>query len=229
MRFLDLFSGTHSVGTIAQEMGYEVTSLDLADATICCDVLKWDYQKFPVGHFDVIWSSPPCETFSTVRRSNIGRNGYTKESLEQDMLERGVPILRKTEEILAYFQPPLWFIENPQTGKMKDFIDPLLPYYDVDYCKYSDWGYRKRTRIWTNQTGFIPRVCHKNCGYVENGRHVRDVTGSAKNRPCAGQGGGSNRKPRYRIPAPLIRELLSPPNTNDAPVHLHQSGQQQQP
>ena len=58
------------------------------------------------------------------------------------MLERGVPILRKTEEIIQYFEPRLWFIENPQTGKMKDFIDPSVNFYDVDYCKYTDWGYR---------------------------------------------------------------------------------------
>ena len=47
------------------------------------------------------------------------------------MLERGVPILRKTEEIIQYFEPRLWFIENPQTGKMKDFIDPSVNFYDV--------------------------------------------------------------------------------------------------
>ena len=95
---------------------------------------------------EVLWS--PCETFSTVRRSNIGRNGYTKESIYADMIERGVPILRKTQEIIEYFQPKTWFLQNPQTGLMKNYIDPSIPFYDVDYCKYTDWGYRKRTRIW---------------------------------------------------------------------------------
>ena len=54
MRLLDLFAGTHSVGNVVCELGYEVTSLDLADASICCDVLVWDYDKYPVGYFDVI-------------------------------------------------------------------------------------------------------------------------------------------------------------------------------
>ena len=93
---LDMFSGTHSVGKVAHDLGYDVVSLDLADATICCDVLEWDYTQYPVGYFDVVWASPPCETFSSVRRSNIGRNGYTRESIEHDMLERGVPILPLT-------------------------------------------------------------------------------------------------------------------------------------
>ena len=98
---LDLYAGTHSVSAVAQALGYNVVSLDLHGADINCDVLTWDYKSYPPGYFDVIWASPPCETFSTVRRSNIGRNGYTHESLEKDMLERGVPILRRTEEIAS--------------------------------------------------------------------------------------------------------------------------------
>ena len=48
----------------------------------------------------------------------------------------------------------LWFIENPQTGRMKDYITDR-PYYDVDYCRYCDWGVRKRTRVWTNKAGWL--------------------------------------------------------------------------
>ena len=129
---LDLYAGTHSVGKVAQELGYNVTSLDLQGADIECNVLEWNYTDYEPGYFDIIWASPPCETFSTVRRSNIGRNGYTHESIEKDMLERGVPILRRTEEIIQYFEPKLWFMENPQTGKMKDFVDPSINFYDVD-------------------------------------------------------------------------------------------------
>ena len=66
--------------------------------------------------------SPPCNTFSSSRRRNIGRFGYTKESVEADMLTKGVPLLRRTEEIIDYLRPRLYFIENPQTGRMKDFI-----------------------------------------------------------------------------------------------------------
>ena len=41
MRLLDLFAGTHSVGTVARALGFEVVSLDLCDASICCDVMDW--------------------------------------------------------------------------------------------------------------------------------------------------------------------------------------------
>jgi len=205
MRLLDLFTGTGSVAKAAREMGYEVVSLDLINADINCDVLNWNYRTYDASHFDLVWASPPCETFSRVRRSNIGRHGITRESIERDMIEIGVPILRKTEEIIDYFKPKLWFIENPQTGYMKDFIKDK-PYYDVDYCKYSDWGIRKRTRIWTNKKDFIPRVCNRDCGYIRDGRHLCCATGG--NAKTKGQGSGSDKRSRYRIPKLLIHELL---------------------
>ena len=135
MRFLDMFSGTHSVGNVAREMGFEVVSLDLTDADICTDIMEWDYTKYEPDYFDVIWASPPCDTFSHARFKNIGRHGITRDSIEQDILLKGLPILRKTEEIINYFKPTYYFIENPQTGAMKRFLS--LPFYTVDYCMYS--------------------------------------------------------------------------------------------
>ena len=63
------------------------------------------------------------------------------------------------------------FIENPQSGKLKSYnIDK--PYYDVDYCKYADWGYRKRTRVWTNAVGFVPKTCKKDCNSMVGDKHM---------------------------------------------------------
>ena len=53
MRVLELFSGTHSVGKVGRALGYDVISLDLTDATICCDIMEWDYKTFSVGYFDI--------------------------------------------------------------------------------------------------------------------------------------------------------------------------------
>ena len=204
MRVLELFSGTGSVGKVAIKLGYEVISLDLTDATICCDILKWDYKAaFSVGYFDIIWASPPCCVFSKMRLSNVGRYGITMESIDRDISNIGLPILQRTMEIIDYLKPGLYFIENPQTGRMKDYID--RPYYDVDYCKYSDWGMRKRTRIWTDKVGFEPKVCNKDCGFIKDGRHIRCAAGG--NKKTKGQG-GFDKKLRYRIPPMLIEELL---------------------
>ena len=31
-------------------------------------------------------------------------------------------------------------MENPQTGKMKDFVDPSINFYDVDYSQIQQLG-----------------------------------------------------------------------------------------
>ena len=68
MRLLELFSGTKSVGKVAEQLGYEVTSLDRdLDADIKCDILDWDYKIYPIGYFDVIWASPPCTEYSKAK------------------------------------------------------------------------------------------------------------------------------------------------------------------
>jgi len=236
MRVLELFSGTGSVGKICKELGWEVVSLDLKNADINCDIMNWDYTQFEKGSFDIIWASPPCDTFSSLRRTWVGRklkchNGETctHELLQKDINEIGLPILRKTEEIIEYFDPKSWFIENPQTGRMKEYM--TKPFYDVDYCKYSDWGYKKPTRIWTNKQGFIPKTCKNDCEHCENGRHkvnmgmtktiedngkiikvkskeLREKYKDYKNIKPYIKGGGNDRTERYRIPPNLIKQLL---------------------
>ena len=205
MRVLELFSGTGSVGKVAKELNWEVISLDLKNADINIDILNWDYKIYPVGHFDIIWASPPCDTFSHLKYGWIGRkikkHGdiiITREIIEKDMMEEGVVILNKTKEIINYFNPSYWFMENPQSGKMKEFNNEL-PFYDIDYCKYG-FDYKKRTRIWTNVKNFNAKLCNKDCDAIIDGRHKKDVSKDF--------GGGTNRDMRYRIPPLLIEELF---------------------
>ena len=116
--------------------------------------------------------------------------------LDDDMEARGLPIVRKTEEIIKYFNPSLWIIENPSGGKMKDYLKHL-PHYDIDYCMYSDWGYKKPTRIWTNKEGFNAKKCNRQCGNMEGNKHKTTLSNSSRNINM-----------RYRVPPQLIEDLL---------------------
>ena len=52
-RMLDLFSGTGTVGKVFQQLGYEVTSLDIKShfhPTICADICEWEYKQYPPGY-----------------------------------------------------------------------------------------------------------------------------------------------------------------------------------
>ena len=38
--------------------------------------------------------------------------------------------------------------------------------YIVDYCKYSNWGYKKTTCIWTNKKDWQALVCKNDCNNI---------------------------------------------------------------
>ena len=68
----------------------------------------------------------------------------------------------KALEIVDYFQPNFWFLENPRKGllRTRDYMKGLS-YVDIDYCQVSDWGYQKPTRFWGSaELGLLkPLVC----------------------------------------------------------------------
>lgn len=212
MRVLELFSGTGSVGKVCRERGWEVVSLDLKDADINTDILNWDYASaYPVGHFDIIWASPPCNTFSILAHAI-----FTKDEMMNRIDTIGLPILRRAEEIIDYFKPQYYFMENPQTGLMKSYV--TRPYYDVDYCRYSNWGYKKRTRIWTNVTGFNPLLCNKECGNtIQNPLNPKRVLhvnncGKTQQKKLLREYGINFKQTlndRYRIPPRLVEDLFN--------------------
>ena len=211
VKVLELFSGSHSVGKMCKEKGWEVISLDKdGDADINEDILNWNYKDmFKPGDFDYIHASPPCHTFSNLRRSWIGRKlkqfgdiVVTKEMLDNDMIDNGLPILRKTQEIIKYFNPKYYTIENP-LGRMREYIDEKP--YIVDYCKYGNFGYRKRTCIWTNVKGFIPKKCLKDCVNMDGNRHRSNIGGTTS----------LTLVEKYRIPPALIRDIFSHIEFND--------------
>ena len=208
-KLLDLFTGTGSVARVAEDLGFEVHTLDIdpkCKPDICADILEFDYKAaFVPGYFDIIWASPPCDTFSTARRSNIGRTVkgevMTAETLLRDTLNEGVPILRKCQEIIHFLQPKVYFIENPFTGAMKNYIETKPIVYD--YCMYG-FGYRKRTAIWSSCKDLPGNKCDRS--HLINGRHAMTAIGTSKTQ--RGQGGGNSKHARYSIPRDLIVHLL---------------------
>jgi len=202
LKLLELFSGTHSIGKVALPRNIEVISLDrdmggleTADKKkvsvhIKEDIMTWDYKVYPEGYFDIITASPVCLYWSALRNCWIGRKSktinpdgsiVTRECLERDINTYGKPMVDKVFEILEYFKPNWWWIENPQTGKMKRYIEEIKPevhWVDVDYCKYG-FTYRKRTRFWLSDTlkEFEPKLCKKDCDAMTEGIHKTVTAG----------------------------------------------------
>jgi len=195
---LELFSGTGSVGKCCKELGWDVVSVDLllpADHKV--DIMDFNYKQYEKNDFDIVWASPPCTEYSKAKSVGV-----------RD-IEGANKLVKKAIEIIEYFKPEWWFIENPQTGLLKkqSFMESL-PYVDCDYCMYGK-PYRKRTRIWTNKSCEM-LLCNKACGSFVDGRHI----GSCG---TGGQGKGhkksySNRtytlEEKYAIPPEIIYSLF---------------------
>ncbi len=183
LNVLELFSGTGSVGKVCKQLGWNVVSVDmLLPADHQVDIMEFDYKQYTKDQFDIVWASPPCTNYSHLKKCWYGRKlkdgiVYTKEQNAMDQDEADKLVL-KSLEIIKYFQPHLWFLENPQTGNLKNReIMKGIPFYDVDYCMYSDWGYKKRTRIWTNKQDWNNLMCDGSgsCGNMINSKQHKQV------------------------------------------------------
>ena len=192
MRVLELFSGTRSVGKVCDKLGWESVSVDLImEADHKCDIMDFDYKQYDKDYFDIIWASPPCTEYSAM---NNCRPEKTPDIEGANML------VVKALEIIFYFKCKYYFMENPQTGTLKNqsFMKDI-PYYDLDYCKYNH-PIRKRTRIWTNKKDWNNLLCKKDCGNIKDNKHLSFRYMNIK---------GVNRLHlRYRIPEKLILSLF---------------------
>jgi len=175
------------------------SNYDNSDNHIQEDIMTWDYKIYPKGYFKLITASPVCMWWSHLRRSWIGRkikaHGdtiITNEILDKDIELYGVPMVDKVFEIIDYFNPDYYIIENPASGSMKKYINDLIPNYVLYYCNYG-YDYKKPTRFWTNiKIKNIKKCTHK--------KHKLAL--GHKNH-------GTTLLQKYRIPSALIEDILS--------------------
>ena len=199
MKLLELFSGTGSVGKMAKLFKIEVTSWDRdMPADIQTDIMDWDYKAaLEPGTFDIIWASPPCTEYS--RAKTIGVRD----------IEGSNKVVQRTLDIINYFQPKWWIIENPQSGLLKQQVMMQdLPYKDIDYCKYG-MPYRKRTRLWNNIEIWTPRpMCKRDCDSMDETRkrHKESAQRGATRQNKANK---HRQSELYVVPSSLITEILA--------------------
>jgi site-specific DNA-cytosine methylase len=197
-RLLELFSGTGSVSKAVGHLYDEIVSIDILEKfkpTEISDILTWNYKKYPVDYFHTIWASPPCTEYSKAKSQGI-RNLALADS-----------IVQRTIEIIEYFNPEKWYIENPQTGLLKDreFMWDL-PYVDVDYCQYG-YSYRKRTRLWTN-INYKGLLCNPaTCTQMVDGKHKSSCGNGYKKYTDK----TVLKEEKYSIPDKLIKDLFTAP------------------
>lgn len=93
-----------------------------------------------------IIANPVCTEFSTARSDGKARNP-----------EKGMELVRQCQRIIAECNPTFWVIENPATGRLKDYLgDPVMTYEPWHFG--SPWT--KRTALW-GKFNQPERIYHK--------------------------------------------------------------------
>lgn len=93
-----------------------------------------------------IIANPVCTEFSTARSTGKARNP-----------DKGMEIVRECQRIIEECNPNFWVIENPATGRLKDYLGkPIMTYEPWHYG--SPWT--KRTALWGKFS--IPPSIYKN-------------------------------------------------------------------
>jgi site-specific DNA-cytosine methylase len=198
MKVLELFSGTESFSKVCRERGHDTFTIDIDKKfkpDLCINILDFDISMLP-GKFrnpDIIWSSPPCTTFSVASISRYWDKGKPKN---EKALE-GIAIVKKTIEIIKQLKPKFWIIENPRGMLRKQEIMRGLHRDSVCYCRYGD-SRMKPTDIWNNLNHKFKPMC-------KNGNRDHQV---ASRGTGAGTQGLSCAKERSVIPPALCLEII---------------------
>jgi hypothetical protein len=200
MKVLELFAGSRSIGKSAEILGFEVFSSDLINfenIDYPISILDFDVNKVPFKP-DIIWASPPCTGFSVAALGHHwtgGKNAYIPKT---ETAKLGIELVKKTIDIINYFQPDYWFMENPRGVLRKLDIVKNFKRNTITYCQYGD-DRMKPTDIWTNSTKWIPRAMCKNGEPC----HVAAPRGSR-----TGTQGLKGAYERSKIPNQLCIEIL---------------------
>ena len=181
---------------MANKLGMRVISLDFEEKyepDILTDILDWDYKHSFKEKIDLIWASPPCNTYSPLAYPLKERNPKTSTPYSK-RAKNGTEILYRTLDIIDYYKKLnpdlLYVIENPK-GMMRN--DKKIKKLQIDttcYCLYGDIK-RKLTDFFNNVPGNLkleePKPCPNETVSVVDLKTIEE---------------------RYSIPQKLIKAIL---------------------
>jgi len=217
MKVLELFAGSRSIGKVAEELGYQVFSVDInnfKNIDLVKDIELLNKNDIPFKP-DVIWASPPCTTYSVAAIGHHRDMGKPKS----EFAEKSDRLMINTLKIIKEFNC-IYFIENPRGYLRKMPFMKGLPRTTIWYCQYGDFR-AKPTDIWSNHivslfnsNGWIPRPeCfnnNKKCHHESSprGETIKKLKQQGIIRGYGGTSRLKNNYERSKIPYQLCKEIL---------------------
>lgn len=145
---ISLFDYTGNWSKPYKDNGYNVIQIDIQHGI---DILTWNYKTIPKESVKGILAAVPCTDFALSGARHFRRK-------DQDgTTQKSIKLVEKTMEIIWYFNPDFWVIENPmsrihrccpQIGNVKFKFNPC------DFAGYLEPGeqnkerYNKATWLW---------------------------------------------------------------------------------
>ena len=213
MKVLELFAGSRSIGKVAEELGYEVFSVDVKDfkgIDLVKDIEFLTKEDIPFVP-DVIWASPPCTTYSIAAIGHHRDMGKPKT----DFAAKSDRLVINTLKLIKEFDCK-YFIENPRGYMRKMFFMKGIPRTTVWYCRYGDTS-AKPTDIWSNHIYSLFNTegwqSRQECfnGNVKC-HHDKQPRGYADKKSSGALGKGTQGKKdnfeRSKVPYELCKEIL---------------------
>ena len=159
---LCLFEESGTFKNLFEKEGFNAIAVDIKNGI---DILQFNYKE--LQNVEIIISHPPCTEFAV-----SGTRWWSSKPPEK--LENAIILVKKTLEIIQYFKPRVWFIENP-VGRIESCVPEMKQFFKWwfhphFFANYADnptaEAYTKKTILWGQfrppiKNGVKPFICKK--------------------------------------------------------------------
>lgn len=205
MRLLELFAGSRSWGKIAEDLGYDVFSVDwkpFEGIDLVIDIEELEEDMLPWIP-DVIIDGRPCTTYSMAA---ISHHRHPDGSPKTDFASKCDRMNVKLNDLYKKWGS-IYYIENLRAMMRKMGFMRGMDRTTVTYCSYGDTR-MKPTDIWSNNIKdmFNPQGWEPK-GMCFNGNYKCQHEAAPRGSKTGTQGLKNNYE-RSKVPPELCKEIL---------------------